>query len=87
MVLFFGHFRKGSSGSEAEDFDPTAAFFTQVVNKKKKPGASEAAAPVQKQKPVETRLAGKDEENTEDIDPVVLRSRHLASKWLHYYDA
>lgn len=56
--------RKGSSGSEAEDFDPNAAFFTQVVNKKKKTtgGASEAQPPT-KPKHGETRLPSKDEDN------------------------
>ena len=79
-----------SSGSEAEEFDQSAAFFTQVVSKKKKGSsvATEPTAPAQRtvvRPTAEARLNGNQEEKVEDLDPVILRSRQLASKYTRYF--
>lgn len=58
-------------------FDPNSAFFTKVINKKKKTlSGTDSSGKKGRSK------HGSDEES-EELDPVVLRSRQLASKaWL-----
>lgn len=55
-------------------FDPNSAFFTKVINKKKKTlSGTDSSGKKGRSK------HGSDEES-EELDPVVLRSRQLASK-------
>lgn len=57
-----------------QGFDPNSAFFTKVINKKKKTlSGTDSSGKKGRSK------HGSDEES-EDLDPVVLRSRQLASK-------
>lgn len=57
-----------------QGFDPNSAFFTEVINKKKKTfSGTDSSGKKGRSK------HGSDEES-EDLDPVVLRSRQLASK-------
>ncbi|XP_067656847.1 uncharacterized protein [Haliotis asinina] len=76
--------KKGHSGSssEAEEagFDPNSAFFTKVVNKKKKgQTTTETSQTGRKDKTKDKQQSGaKSEEEVEDLDPIVLRSRQLA---------
>ncbi|XP_064601686.1 uncharacterized protein LOC135467776 isoform X2 [Liolophura sinensis] len=68
------------SSSDEDDFDQNSAFFTKVVNKKKKGTGTEQPVGSRKDKNKEkqmTQSKGNDEE-TEELDPVVLRSRQLA---------
>ena len=58
-----------------QGFDPNSAFFTKVVNKKKKPPTSGDTSGRRDRR----HESG---EETEELDPVVLRSRQLASKIL-----
>nr|XP_022340474.1 nucleolin-like isoform X1 [Crassostrea virginica] len=63
-----------SSTSDDSGFDPNSAFFTKVINKKKKASSGTDSAGRR-----ERSKHGSDEES-EDLDPVVLRSRQLAIK-------
>lgn len=67
--------RDSSSSSDEAGFDPHSAFFTKVVSKKKKPGAPQSS----EQSSKKDRKGGS-EDDAEDLDPVVLRSRQLAIK-------
>ncbi|CAH1783255.1 unnamed protein product [Owenia fusiformis] len=71
---------KGSSDSETEDFDQKSAFF-KVVSKKKK-GTTEVLPEIQPNvttKKIKGKPQQKDTtEETEELDPLVLRSRQLA---------
>lgn len=63
-----------SSSSDDTGFDPNSAFFTKVINKKKKTlSGTDSSGKKGRSK------HGSDEES-EDLDPVVLRSRQLAIK-------
>ncbi|KAI0239606.1 hypothetical protein LSAT2_009654 [Lamellibrachia satsuma] len=66
-----------SSDLEAEEFDTTAAFFTAAINKKKKktPGGQTEPHPPSRQRAADSHGA---DDNVEELDPVVLRSRQLA---------
>ncbi|XP_013399477.1 uncharacterized protein LOC106165708 isoform X2 [Lingula anatina] len=72
---------KQDSDSE-EEFDPSSAFFTKVVSKKKKGGIDNFTTQSKKEtkkdpKNPEYRKNQEDEE-AEELDPIVLRSRQLA---------
>ncbi|KAK3599443.1 hypothetical protein CHS0354_036459 [Potamilus streckersoni] len=68
-----------SSSSDGDEFDPTSAFFTKVVNKKKKslPGADSQTSKANRK---EKQSGEKSEDEAEELDPKVLRSRQLAIK-------
>ncbi|XP_052771808.1 stress-induced-phosphoprotein 1-like isoform X2 [Mya arenaria] len=62
-----------STSSDEASFDPNSAFFTKVVNKKKKdPRVPDSSSGRGKK--------DKSDEETEDLDPKTLRSRQLAIK-------
>ncbi|XP_061177887.1 uncharacterized protein LOC133186662 isoform X3 [Saccostrea echinata] len=70
--------KKPANSSSSDDavsgFDPNSAFFTKVINKKKKATSGSESGGKR-----ERSRHGSDDE-TEDLDPVVLRSRQLAIK-------
>lgn len=71
--------KKGDAASSSSDeayFDPHSAFFTKVVNKKKK-GGTISEAPTTKPR---REKGDKSDEESEDLDPKTLRSRQLAIK-------
>lgn len=71
--------KKGDNASSSSDeagFDPHSAFFTKVVNKKKKAGSMSETQIVKPKKD----KGDKSDEETEDLDPKTLRSRQLAIK-------
>ncbi|XP_041369881.1 uncharacterized protein LOC121383849 [Gigantopelta aegis] len=69
----------GTSSEGEMSFDPTSAFFTKVVNKKKKTPTQESSQTSKKDRSREkAQHGGKSEEEVEDLDPCVLRSRQLA---------
>ena len=57
-----------------QDFDPNSAFFTKVKNKKKNKQSSSD------QKDRRSGQGGNSDDEPDELDPVVLRSRQLASK-------
>ena len=67
-----------------QDFDPNSAFFTKVVNKKKKGDSSAASGNnnnncLRGDKRSDLQNGGK--HAADDLDPLVLRSRSLASEY------
>jgi hypothetical protein len=85
-------FRKEKTGSgEEADFDPNAAFFTKVVNKKKKgieamsSGSKKDKKDKQQNTSQSMQGSSKNVEDAEDLDPLVLRSRQLASELILTY--
>lgn len=67
---------KEASGSDEEDFDTSAAFFHTVVNKKKKSGAIPEPHTGKTKK--EKSISGKGDDEVDELEPKVLRSRQLA---------
>ncbi|XP_064629906.1 nucleolin-like isoform X2 [Lineus longissimus] len=77
--------KKDKTGSAEEaDFDPSAAFFTKVVNKKKKgvevlpTGSKKDKKDKQQNSSQSLQGSSKNVDDAEDLDPLVLRSRQLA---------
>ncbi|KAK7109416.1 uncharacterized protein [Littorina saxatilis] len=66
-----------SSSDEQADFDPNSAFFTKAVNKKKK-ASSDSTQSSKKDRVHERNGAHNGEEDFEEVDSTVLRSRQLA---------
>ncbi|XP_053406427.1 uncharacterized protein LOC123546690 [Mercenaria mercenaria] len=65
-----------STSSDEAGFDPNSAFFTKVVNKKKKSPLAVDSQPARQRKD----KGEKSEEESEELDPKTLRSRQLAIK-------
>ncbi|XP_060563592.1 uncharacterized protein LOC132722978 isoform X2 [Ruditapes philippinarum] len=65
-----------STSSDEAGFDPNSAFFTKVVNKKKKSPLSVETPPSRQRK----EKGDKSDEESEELDPKTLRSRQLAIK-------
>eukprot|EP00914_Ancora_sagittata_P033537 GHVO01067610.1.p1 GENE.GHVO01067610.1~~GHVO01067610.1.p1 ORF type:complete len:624 (+),score=59.61 GHVO01067610.1:89-1960(+) len=63
--------------SESDEFDTGAAFFTHVINKKKKSANTAPSVPTDSSSKNKENKMSKSEES-EDLDPIVLRSRQLA---------
>ncbi|XP_056004888.1 uncharacterized protein LOC125657853 isoform X2 [Ostrea edulis] len=68
------HCNSSSSDDAVSGFDPNSAFFTKVINKKKK--ATTGSDSTGKR----ARSKHGSDDESEDLDPVVLRSRQLAIK-------
>lgn len=67
----------GSSSDEQADFDPTSAFFEKAISKKKKAVIDSTQVP-KKERSHERNGAHYLEEEVEEVDSTVLRSRQLA---------
>ncbi|XP_063431987.1 uncharacterized protein LOC134714567 isoform X1 [Mytilus trossulus] len=65
--------KESDSSSDGADFDPNSAFFTKVKNKKKNKMSSVDVKDRRGQ-------GGNSDDEPDDLDPVVLRSRQLAIK-------
>ncbi|KAK6185754.1 hypothetical protein SNE40_007916 [Patella caerulea] len=82
-----------SSSDEGTGFESHPAFFTKVINKKKKGSAPETTQTNKKDKKTkDSQQSTKSEEEVEGLDPIVLRSRQLAIRGnemaqLEYYSA
>ena len=63
-----------------QGFDQNSAFFTKVVNKKKKVPVLSDAQPTKQKK--DKKGGGDKSDDDEDLDPKTLRSRQLASMYL-----
>ncbi|KAL8578467.1 hypothetical protein ACOMHN_028739 [Nucella lapillus] len=66
-----------TSSDEQAEFDPTSAFFTKALSKKKK-AASESSQSSKKEKSHERNGAHIGEDDFDEVDSTVLRSRQLA---------
>ncbi|KAK7485878.1 hypothetical protein BaRGS_00022873 [Batillaria attramentaria] len=64
---------------QKQDFDPTSAFFTKAISKKKKnQAAADSTQSTKKERAHERNGAHNPEEEIEEVDSTVLRSRQLA---------
>ena len=76
------HCRKEKESEDEEAFDPNAAFFTKVISKKKKGGVPETTGTSKNKQKQSGRTA---EEDSQEVDQIVLRSRQLAS--MYYFSS